>query len=750
MATMPFTRQAVALAAAAFTVVTASALPARQAGHTTPMFVCGADEEIAQPIPLTATAVILAADGRLYSPCPQPSPRPSSRAVREMDLLQRASRSTDARLRRLAAQAFGRIQRRDDLVASTQSALLRDDDAFVRREAANAIAEVLSAQRGDLSGPALAPAEVSEATVTAAEELHAQLGRETDDRVAAAILQSLGRLRYPDDNARAIAEGRLMAAAGDRPLRRWGAMKGLDALVRQNARRPLVDTTRARLREIVASGPTGVAPSADTGAELDDDRTVAARTRRLALAALLAAGGEESPTIARAARDADWQVRRLAAARMDWTRPDLQPVADALLSDPVFQVRYEVLAPFAREAGRTGTCAPLVDRATDREPIVAMRALDLIPATCRDVAAFTPRLAVLSLRLTTADSATRWHVPARALAALARVQADGARPRLATLTSHPAWQVRATVATVAGQLGDEASAAQLARDPVPNVRTAALEALARMRSAGLPQAAIGALASTDHQLVRTAATVLRGVGVEHRAAAADALVASLTGLTASASDTSRDPRVAIIDRLGELLPAASASRLAPWLSDFDPRVRAAAAAAMRGLTGAEPPASSTVQKRYPVQPAAADLTRLPASATIRMAGGGAVELVLLGDDAPATVARFAELARAGHYNGLTFHRIAPNFVVQGGSPGANEYAGVPRFWRDEVGLESHLRGTVGVSTRGRDTGDAQIFINLVDSPRLDHAYTVFARVRSGMDVVDRMLEGATIESIVVR
>ena len=61
----------------------------------------------------------------------------------------------------------------------------------------------------------------------------------------------------------------------------------------------------------------------------------------------------------------------------------------------------------------------------------------------------------------------------------------------------------------------------------------------------------------------------------------------------------------------------------------------------------------------------------------------------------------------------------------------------------------HIGGTVGISTRGRDTGDAQIFVNLVDSPRLDHIYTVFAEVVSGMDVVDAILEGDVIERVEV-
>jgi cyclophilin family peptidyl-prolyl cis-trans isomerase len=66
---------------------------------------------------------------------------------------------------------------------------------------------------------------------------------------------------------------------------------------------------------------------------------------------------------------------------------------------------------------------------------------------------------------------------------------------------------------------------------------------------------------------------------------------------------------------------------------------------------------------------------------------------------------------------------------------------------DEVGRRSNLRGTVGISTRGRDTGDAQLFINLLDNTRLDHVYTVWADVTNGMAIVDGVLEGDIIERV---
>ena len=122
---------------------------------------------------------------------------------------------------------------------------------------------------------------------------------------------------------------------------------------------------------------------------------------------------------------------------------------------------------------------------------------------------------------------------------------------------------------------------------------------------------------------------------------------------------------------------------------------------------------------------------------------------LFAGEAPVTVARFVAAARRGYYNGLTFHREATNFVIQGGSPGANEYVGAERFMRDEVGLRSHAHGTLGISTRGRDTGDEQIFVNVIDNWRLDHDYTVFAEIVRGLDVADAVLEGDVIARIEV-
>ena len=132
---------------------------------------------------------------------------------------------------------------------------------------------------------------------------------------------------------------------------------------------------------------------------------------------------------------------------------------------------------------------------------------------------------------------------------------------------------------------------------------------------------------------------------------------------------------------------------------------------------------------------------------ITMKSGGVMELEMYPEQAPATVERMVALVRKGYFDGSTLHRWAPNFVVQGGSPGANEVVGDSPFMNDEVGLRPHRRGAVGISTRGHDTGDAQSFIDMNDNDRLNHAYTVWASVVKGMDVADTVLETDVMVSV---
>jgi cyclophilin family peptidyl-prolyl cis-trans isomerase/HEAT repeat protein len=129
---------------------------------------------------------------------------------------------------------------------------------------------------------------------------------------------------------------------------------------------------------------------------------------------------------------------------------------------------------------------------------------------------------------------------------------------------------------------------------------------------------------------------------------------------------------------------------------------------------------------------------------------GDFEFELYMDIAPLTVLNFIDLAGSHFYEGLTFHRIVPGFVAQGGDPRGDGWGGPPRYIRDEYSLEPFLRGTVGIATSGKDTGGSQFFVTLSPQPHLEGRYTVFGQVVDGMDVVDRLIPGDTIKHIYIQ
>jgi cyclophilin family peptidyl-prolyl cis-trans isomerase len=256
---------------------------------------------------------------------------------------------------------------------------------------------------------------------------------------------------------------------------------------------------------------------------------------------------------------------------------------------------------------------------------------------------------------------------------------------------------------------------------------------------------VAQLRAEDSQLVQAAAAALEG---SRRPGVVNALFEAL-GATSAGRQTWRDARMAVLERIGELGTRTDASRLEPYLTDADPRVAETAADILAAWTGTRPQAAPVEAPRLDL-PSIAALDSLANARVEIEVGAGVVVLKLLPWVAPTNAYRFARLARAGYYDGLTFHRVVPNFVVQGGSPHANEYAGDDLYTRDELGLAYNWRGTLGLSTRGRDTGDAQIYINLIDNVRLDHNYTIFAEIVEGMAVVEGLLEGAVIRRITVQ
>jgi len=116
---------------------------------------------------------------------------------------------------------------------------------------------------------------------------------------------------------------------------------------------------------------------------------------------------------------------------------------------------------------------------------------------------------------------------------------------------------------------------------------------------------------------------------------------------------------------------------------------------------------------------------------------GSIELELFDDDAPKTVANFVKLARDGFYDGVVFHRVIENFMIQGGDPTGTGMGGPGYQFDDEINSHPVARGALAMANAGPNTNGSQFFIVTADAcPWLDGLHTVFGRVTAGMDVVD--------------
>lgn len=136
---------------------------------------------------------------------------------------------------------------------------------------------------------------------------------------------------------------------------------------------------------------------------------------------------------------------------------------------------------------------------------------------------------------------------------------------------------------------------------------------------------------------------------------------------------------------------------------------------------------------------------------------GDIEIKLFADKAPHTVANFVELARKGFYDNLTFHRIVPGFVIQGGDPKGNGTGGPGYCFADEFAKElRHTKaGTLSMANSGPNTNGSQFFITLAATPRLDDKHAVFGEVTKGLEIVEEIgkiknLNGKLSETVTIK
>ena len=129
---------------------------------------------------------------------------------------------------------------------------------------------------------------------------------------------------------------------------------------------------------------------------------------------------------------------------------------------------------------------------------------------------------------------------------------------------------------------------------------------------------------------------------------------------------------------------------------------------------------------------------------------GPIKIELFADKAPLTVANFVNLAKRGFYDGLNFHRVIADFMIQGGCPEGSGRGGPGYRFEDETGNGvKHERGVLSMANAGPNTNGSQFFITHVATPWLDGRHTVFGKVLEGLDVVDAVAQGDKINSVTI-
>ncbi len=617
----------------------------------------------------------------------------------------------EARVRRRAALAVGRVGLPDGVAPLLTT--LRDSDPEVREMAAFALGLI-----GDRA---------------AAADLRAALSSDADLRVRGRAAEALSNLNDTD----AVPAIRDLAAG----IVATGAIAALDPDDQSPTLAPGPDAYRLAIYALarLKSWDAVAAATLDaSGQPVAQWWPIAYALQRLGDARAL------SPLLALATSKGietrAFVARGLGALKDARAIPTLLTLADPAAQGP------RIAAAAVRSLGQVGpTTNKAVEalllrhvrdvRVDDNVRLEAVTALGALkPAAATDTL----------LDLTTSP----WpSLRAAAMQALAGIDPDTLITALSGQDADPDWSVRAELASTLGAFEAERAlplVRLLLSDTDARVVPAALRSLVKL---GAPDAESVVIAHLGHDdiMIRAAAAAL--VAEKQYASAAPRLPAALER---SKGDVSFDARVAVLSAMAALAPDRAVEVWRGALSDADWAVRRHAADQWRRLDAT---ADVSVMRPAPTGHAA-DFYQAPALVSPQFSpqvyletARGVIHLELDVIHAPLTSQSFIALARRGYFDGIVFHRVVPNFVVQAGDPRGDGEGGPGFAIRDELSDLPYLRGTMGMALSWADTGGSQFFITHAPQPHLDGRYAIFGRVVEGMDVVDRLRRWDRIEKV---
>ena len=274
-----------------------------------------------------------------------------------------------------------------------------------------------------------------------------------------------------------------------------------------------------------------------------------------------------------------------------------------------------------------------------------------------------------------------------------------------------------------------------------------LRALAAFKPADMGTVAQAQLKESDVVIRSTAADLLGDLPPSE-----DITRALAAAWPQAANDALNDAALSILNTLGKQKTGAANDVLKEALKSGDPNIRRRAANLLKANGAGDFSAQvGTVQTRNTDADYKRALGRIGKSTlAVVTTSKGSFTIDLLPDAAPLTVDNFVQLAQRDYFRNVTIHRVVPNFVIQDGDPRGDGNGGPGYQIRCEINQVLYDRAAVGMALSGKDTGGSQWFVTHSPQPHLDGGYTVFGRVVTGMDVVDKIVRGDVIQSIVIR
>jgi cyclophilin family peptidyl-prolyl cis-trans isomerase len=607
------------------------------------------------------------------------------REVDSQDLLSALAEGNPAQRAR-AALAMGRIQATG--YAGPLAAATRDDNPEVRRAALFALGQLGLADGARPQGTAVSAC--------------AAATRDENPLIVADAVEALGKL-VADDAAETIV-----------PF-----LEHADEQVRAQAAHALFRLRFVPLWRRQADDPPPLSEHAVSALvqALADEAVV---VRRAAAHAFSRYGQAEAlGALVRATRDPDEWTRMFAVRAVGRSeRAEASASLIAALKDPSAHVRTEAVNGLAALDG-----AGLIPSALAADDSMHVRA-----ALARALADSEGERSSGVLRGLESDPSPT--VASAAIESLAATLGEAYAESLAGHLTQENWTIRAAAARAARHLESGAAPilATVRDDENKAVRLRVFEVLAGFDD-GHEVLAEGLRA--DDLAVRGTA-----VGLLAESERPDKLGRLMETFEASVGDDWVEVRETIVDALADLDSREEVEPVLRSIAIEDPvySVRLRASVHLERM-GAEPPetgkivheASEFLGRRYDADPVVLVET-----------DKGTMRLRCLASSAPIHVGSFVDLVERGFYDGLAWHRVVSNFVIQGGDPRGDGWGGAGYLMRDEINRVPYERGAVGMPKAGKDTGGGQLFITHVPTPHLDGNYTVFARVVSGIEVVDRI------------